>query len=190
MGIGLALPGCGTGGLAVKSDVWEAQQDFERRQASLSEKVLNLEGRIAVLEEENAALNFQLEGVSKQVSNLDSDLSRGLEAVRDGQQELGIELEKRIRTVDSDRADGQDDVLSRMEIILEEVTQENQRLRQEIETVRSSVGGGPTHTVQRGETLATIASQYGVTVADLVAANNIRNANIISVGQDLVIPGR
>lgn len=50
---------------------------------------------------------------------------------------------------------------------------------------------GPTiHTVQRGETLSRIAAQYGVTVAQLLRVNNLRNANRIYAGQQLVIrPG-
>ncbi|HSM58822.1 MAG TPA: LysM peptidoglycan-binding domain-containing protein [Candidatus Sulfomarinibacteraceae bacterium] len=46
-----------------------------------------------------------------------------------------------------------------------------------------------THTVQPGETLSAIARQYGVTVADIVAANNIANPNIIHSGQVLTLPG-
>ncbi len=195
--IGLTLSGCGTGGLAVKKDVWEAQEDFERRQAGLSEKMLRLEGRIAAIEEENSALRYQNEGVTQRVGNLESEFARGLEAVRDGQQQLGIELEDRIRSVDSEREDDHGDLLARMEIVLEEVTNENRQLRSEIDALRGTVAslasassGGGTHVVQRGETLASIASQYGLTVGDIAAANNIRNANIISVGQELVIPGR
>ncbi|MCO5193287.1 MAG: LysM peptidoglycan-binding domain-containing protein [Anaerolineae bacterium] len=44
------------------------------------------------------------------------------------------------------------------------------------------------HTVVRGETLGTIAQQYGVTVDEIAAANNIANVNVISVGDELVIP--
>ncbi len=47
------------------------------------------------------------------------------------------------------------------------------------------------HSVQRGETLVTIARQYGVTVADLMRMNNLRYANRIYVGQRLMVkPGR
>jgi len=47
------------------------------------------------------------------------------------------------------------------------------------------------HTVQRGETLSTIANKYGVTVADLMRMNNLRNANRIYVGQRLMVkPGQ
>jgi LysM repeat protein len=44
-----------------------------------------------------------------------------------------------------------------------------------------------THVVQRGEILSRIAQQYGVTVADILSANNITNANRIEVGQTLQI---
>lgn len=44
------------------------------------------------------------------------------------------------------------------------------------------------HRVGKGETLGMIAKRYGVSVSDLQAANSIRNANLISVGQKLVIP--
>jgi len=44
------------------------------------------------------------------------------------------------------------------------------------------------HTVLWGETLSGIARRYGVTVADIVAANNLANANLIYAGQKLLIP--
>lgn len=44
------------------------------------------------------------------------------------------------------------------------------------------------YTVQRGDTLGTIAARYGVSVNDLVNLNNIKNPNLIEVGQQLVIP--
>jgi membrane-bound lytic murein transglycosylase D len=44
------------------------------------------------------------------------------------------------------------------------------------------------HKVQKGETLGTIASKYGVSSGSIQTVNKIRNANRISVGQNLVIP--
>jgi chromosome segregation ATPase len=187
---GLAAGGCGTGGLAVKRDVWEAQDDFERRQAGLSEKVLQMEGRITAIEEALSAMQRQFSTVSGQVSELDTDFSRGLEAIRDGQQQLGIELEGRIRNVDDSRKTDRDDTMERFQIVLDEVTAENQRLREEIEAIKSAVSVGFSHTVQRGETLASIASKYGVTVQEIATANDITNPNLISVGQELFIPQR
>jgi LysM repeat protein len=49
--------------------------------------------------------------------------------------------------------------------------------------------GGGIHVVQRGETLYSIALRYGTSVQAFVAANGLRNANLIWVGQRLRIPG-
>jgi peptidoglycan/xylan/chitin deacetylase (PgdA/CDA1 family)/phage tail protein X len=48
--------------------------------------------------------------------------------------------------------------------------------------------GQTVHVVQAGDTLYRIALRYGVTVPAIVAANNLANPNLISVGQVLVIP--
>lgn len=45
------------------------------------------------------------------------------------------------------------------------------------------------HTVKWGQTLSWIAWLYGVSVKELMAANNLTNANYIYQGQELVIPG-
>ncbi len=45
----------------------------------------------------------------------------------------------------------------------------------------------PTHAVKRGETLVSIALQYGLDYRELAAWNNITNFNVISVGQVLVL---
>lgn len=44
------------------------------------------------------------------------------------------------------------------------------------------------HTVRRGETLGIIADKYNTTVYDIVRANHLRDKDVISVGQTLVIP--
>jgi lipoprotein-anchoring transpeptidase ErfK/SrfK len=51
-------------------------------------------------------------------------------------------------------------------------------------------GSGAVYYVKRGDTLAAIAARYGVSIQALMSANGIRNANVIYVGQRLVIPGR
>ena len=45
----------------------------------------------------------------------------------------------------------------------------------------------PTHTVKRGETLASIATQYGVDRRELAAWNNIVNPNALRIGQVLIV---
>ena len=48
--------------------------------------------------------------------------------------------------------------------------------------------GAVTYTVQSGDTLTKIANQYGVTVNQIVNANNVQNPNLIYPGQRLIIP--
>lgn len=187
----LTVTSCGTGGLAVKKDIWEAEEQFATRQAGLSEKVLQLEGRISALEESVEAILRQQDDLSKRIADLDGDLSRGLEAIRSGQQQLGIELESKVRGVDTARKSDRDDVLRRLEIVLDEVTSENKRLTQEVDALRTAATAeGGSHTVTRGETLASIAAKYGVSVSALLSTNNIADPNLITVGQKLVIPGQ
>ncbi len=52
-----------------------------------------------------------------------------------------------------------------------------------------AVAQGNVHTVQAGETLSSIATQYGVTSQAIMAANGIANPNLIYAGQKLTIPG-
>ena len=46
------------------------------------------------------------------------------------------------------------------------------------------------HIVQKGESLSVIAKKYGVSVQDIVNANNIENVNLIKINQKLIIPKR
>lgn len=53
----------------------------------------------------------------------------------------------------------------------------------------TGVGGTVQHVVQPGETLGTIAEQYGISSAELARANNIANPNLLREGQVLTVPG-
>ncbi|HMR67096.1 MAG TPA: LysM peptidoglycan-binding domain-containing protein, partial [Anaerolineae bacterium] len=48
--------------------------------------------------------------------------------------------------------------------------------------------GGPTHSVQAGETLQWIADRYGVTVDALMRYNGLSDPDFVYVGQELYIP--
>lgn len=51
------------------------------------------------------------------------------------------------------------------------------------------VGASPEHVVASGDTLSSIADDYGVSVGDLSATNGISNPDYIYIGQRLAIPG-
>ena len=48
--------------------------------------------------------------------------------------------------------------------------------------------GSIVHVIQSGETLGAIATRYGVTVDDIVSANDLDNPNVIAEGQEIIIP--
>ncbi|MGH7565822.1 MAG: LysM peptidoglycan-binding domain-containing protein, partial [Gemmatimonadota bacterium] len=43
------------------------------------------------------------------------------------------------------------------------------------------------HTVRRGDTLSSIATQYGLSVGELIVLNDLQDRNVIHVGQKLVL---
>lgn len=47
---------------------------------------------------------------------------------------------------------------------------------------------GTIYVVKAGDTLSTIAQQYGVTIEDLIAVNRLTDPNLLRVGQILIIP--
>jgi murein DD-endopeptidase MepM/ murein hydrolase activator NlpD len=53
----------------------------------------------------------------------------------------------------------------------------------------SAQTSGPVYIVQPGDTLSFIASRFNVTINDLLAANPTLDPNVLSQGQELVIPG-
>lgn len=55
---------------------------------------------------------------------------------------------------------------------------------------KGSSSGPAVHVVQRGESLSQIAAAYKTSLSSLQSANKIRNPNLISPGQRLLIPGR
>jgi LysM repeat protein len=55
-------------------------------------------------------------------------------------------------------------------------------------TVAPTAVEGEVYTVRPGDTLSTIAQRNGVTVNDLIRANNLTNPDRLNVGQQLIIP--
>jgi nucleoid-associated protein YgaU len=62
--------------------------------------------------------------------------------------------------------------------------EENEMAAEELPTVVTTIS----HTVQRGDTILSIARRYEVTVDDIVKANNIADPNHIEVGTTLLVP--
>ena len=56
-------------------------------------------------------------------------------------------------------------------------------------TSTTTPGNSRKYVVKSGDTLTAIADEFGVSVADLVAANKLSNVDVLSLGQQLIIPG-
>jgi lysozyme len=69
------------------------------------------------------------------------------------------------------------------------ITETNNGVGSSGDSTGDSGGSTPvTYSVKSGDTLAGIAAKFKTTVAKLMTANGIKNANSIQVGQKLTIP--
>lgn len=71
--------------------------------------------------------------------------------------------------------------------IADEVNKRLANINQPTNTDYASVKPGTIYTVIKGDTLSKIAKQYGTTTENLVKLNGIKNANLIHIGQNIVI---
>lgn len=55
-------------------------------------------------------------------------------------------------------------------------------------TPTRSTGGNTTYRVKSGDTLSTIAAQFGITWEALAAANGLNSRSVLRIGQELIIP--
>ncbi len=106
----------------------------------------------------------------------------------DGEPESDGDSETVNEDGDGDEAEGETAV-SEDDAESETVASEEEAETEEKDTALSeSETEGETHRIRQGETLRSIAEQYGVTVPELIQANNIANPDYIKVGDELIIP--
>lgn len=58
-----------------------------------------------------------------------------------------------------------------------------------VQAQTSTPPAGPVYIIQPGDSLSSIASRFGVSLTDLMAANSITDPNSISAGAQVIIPG-
>jgi hypothetical protein len=186
----ILLAGC----FATTKHVRTVEEDVTRRSAWTDEKVGELEGEISQIKAENDALRLRMDDMSDRLTSLGGEVSGRLDELEQADARVSAEARRASERADvlgKDREQDREELLQRMNVILDEVVKENKRLRERIDALESAgAGGGDSHTVRPGDTIASIAAHYGTTPQAIVEANGLPDANQIQVGQQLKIPGR
>ena len=152
----------------------------------LLQRVGELSLRVEQLERENTLLKSQADGVARsyatvaQVNEAVAEVNRVLKS-----------------TVAASRTETLETVTRQIERLAQQTDVALQALAKGQATRGSAAGSfandfpkeGVSYTVQKGETLATIAKRSGAKVQDIINANKLTDPSKIHVGQVLFIPG-
>jgi LysM repeat protein len=178
------MQGCVTDEIANKEDV-------QLVRTQVNEKVIGMEDRLNALEGRTDAVEKRLDDMQKQLSEIDESFSSRLSQQMTQSQD---ELKKAREEMTSEMS-------KKMGIVIEEVVKENQKIADKLNAMqrgRTTVssdsgtpgGNGTYHTVETGQSLSKIASLYGVTVEEIMKANEMDDPNKLKIGQKLFIPQR
>lgn len=152
-------------------------------QQTLAQQLAVIEEQVNQLREEIKALQFNQEQMQQQIRDLQTQVNE-MRRNSAGPSSAALDaLDARIKAVDAARERDK-------QVILDQLAKELVALS----GGKTGTGGSPPaasgseHVVKPGETLSTIAKQYGINVTDLARANSITDINVLRVGQKLVIP--
>lgn len=204
--------GCATSEVATKEEISQVQGTLSEEVVSLKKTNNELQGRIDELNylvhQMDKRENTQNQTMATKLNNLEirvSAIDKKVEELQDAWVEYQAKAHRSFQDYTNESDAKRNDDLAKMDqkmnIVLEEVTKENQRLINEINSLRqrssSSSNAGRVqniqkndgyHVVQSGESLSKIASMYGISTKALTDANGVTNPNAIRVGQKLKIP--
>ncbi len=148
----------------------------------LEERFRQLSGRIEALEMETAAQRREREADR---GRMDPAITVRLRAMEERIEALERRLQESETARERDRKDIIDILSRRMAELLQASTPAAARSSV---AVKRGDRAGWEHEVKPGESLSAIAAAYGVRVADIVAANQLRDADRIRASQKLFIP--
>jgi nucleoid-associated protein YgaU len=185
-------------GIVYRSELEETANILEEGQASLGEDLVDLESKVFEIEARLDALEHRIDAVGENVSVLREGATEDMTGLRESMGERTDEILRRLDALERSISEGlaeegrkrradKDELTGMYQVLLEEVTKENENLRERLDALEAG-GVSSTHVVRSGETLSAIADQYDVTVDDIARANGITNPNRLRVGQELVIP--
>jgi len=207
---------CG-GDLVTQNDLIKQKKEFQEelkkiknelleRQMNLSEEILSLQNKIEEVTGNLSLQNYQLTQQGEKIKLLEENLLalkkknfEGFSSLNknlDNLQNALLQLKKKIEQLSSSQEksslsskEDRERIEKKINIFLEEVTKENNRLRKRIAKLEKTVYlVGTYHTVKPGESLSLIAQKYKTSIAEIIKANKLEDPEILSVGQRLFIP--
>lgn len=185
----VALPGC----FATTKSLEDVQTDVTATSAWANEELKRQEAEIDALRAENEALRQRMDDIYDQIAKLGGEVSTRLSELAQSDEQVAAQLQATVQTTDvlaQQRQRDREETLDNMNSILEEVIKENRELRERLDTLEAGAFTfGRMHKVKQGESVASIAKQYGVSPEAIVQANNLSDASLIRVGQELLVPG-
>ncbi len=154
----------------------EAETRREEWEDSWSRRLSSIETRLFELENSIARQHREQREIDRRVANLSSA--------------VGTAQREEIEALRKELAAARGETERKIAAILEEVARENERILQAIRAARGTAAyaQGYEHVVRSGETVSTIAREYGTTVSAIVEANQLTDPNAIRVGQILFVP--
>jgi LysM repeat protein len=156
----------------------------EKRTGELNVKYQDAQRQVGSLESQSRDVDAELEALRDQLNRSHDELAR----VRGGGTAESDDLklsEPSISEFGLDDLDFKDSDLAKLEADLD-LGSNDVPLESMAESTSMAMGIGDFHTVAKGDTLYRLSKQYGVTVDDLKAWNNLAD-NTIHVGQQIVV---
>lgn len=185
----LVLSGC----FATDKHVEMIEADITRRSAWTDERLVQMQTDIDAVRAENEALRQRMDDLSDQIAGLGGEVSSRLTELARSDEEVAQQAQRATRSADQveiQRERDRQEMMDKMNAILDEVLKENERLSKRVDGLEANaLTFGRVHKVAAGESVASIAAKYGVTVRAIADANGLSDASLIQVGQELVIPG-
>jgi len=156
----------------------------EKRTGELNVKYQDAQRQVGSLESQSRDVDAELEALRDQLNRSHDELAR----VRGGGTAESDDLklsEPSISEFGLDDLDFKDSDLAKLEADLD-LGSNDVPLESMAESTSMAMGIGDFHTVAKGDTLYRLSKQYGVTVENLKAWNNLTD-NTIHVGQQIVV---
>ncbi|MBO4288325.1 MAG: LysM peptidoglycan-binding domain-containing protein [Kiritimatiellae bacterium] len=165
---------------------------MQSTQDQLTASIQRLSGQFDELERSNQQLE-------KRLSRLESRLSSVAESKASAYESDMAALRRDIQAARQETQQMRKQVANDLAARIEQIAKQDEAARKAAATKATKAattaaasaaarGSGYEHTVQKGQTLLEIARGYGVPMATIMKANNIKNASNIRVGQVLFIP--